>query len=150
MKYPNSEPTQEGFWIDDQFVEIDGSPEQIWPWLAQMGNGRAGWYSYDLIDNLGRPSLKFINPEFTEITKGQKIPFAVIVDFIKNQSITFQFGASSTLTYFLEPMGPQTRLWTRLKAPEPALILKYTLGPAHTFMQRKQFHEIKKRVEQKP
>jgi len=28
-------------------------PEDIWPWLVQIGYGRAGFYGYDLIENLG-------------------------------------------------------------------------------------------------
>lgn len=34
-------------------VTIHGTPQQIWPWLAQMGYRRAGFYGYDLIENLG-------------------------------------------------------------------------------------------------
>lgn len=26
-------------------VTIDASPEQVWPWLVQLGHGRAGFYS---------------------------------------------------------------------------------------------------------
>jgi hypothetical protein len=35
-------------------ITIDAPPEQIWPWLVQMGYGRAGWYSYDRLDQRGR------------------------------------------------------------------------------------------------
>lgn len=27
-------------------VTIDAPPEDVWPWIAQMGGGRAGWYSW--------------------------------------------------------------------------------------------------------
>ena len=37
-------------------ITIDAPPEQVWPWMAQMGSGRAGWYSWDAIDNGGTPS----------------------------------------------------------------------------------------------
>ena len=30
-------------------ITIDAPPEQVWPWIAQMGAGRAGWYSWDAI-----------------------------------------------------------------------------------------------------
>jgi hypothetical protein len=33
-------------------VTIDASPCQVWPWLAQMGQGRGGFYSYDVLENL--------------------------------------------------------------------------------------------------
>jgi hypothetical protein len=35
-------------------ITIDAPPEQVWPWIAQMGAGRWGWYSWDAIDNGGR------------------------------------------------------------------------------------------------
>ena len=34
-------------------ISIGAAPEQVWPWNAQMGSGRAGWYSWDAIDNGG-------------------------------------------------------------------------------------------------
>ena len=33
-------------------ILIDATPEQIWPWLVQFGQGRGGWYSYDWLENL--------------------------------------------------------------------------------------------------
>ena len=35
-------------------ITIDAPPSAVWPWLVQMGFGRAGWYSYDAIDMKGR------------------------------------------------------------------------------------------------
>jgi hypothetical protein len=32
-------------------VTIDARPENIWPWLVQMGYGRGGFYSYDWLEN---------------------------------------------------------------------------------------------------
>jgi hypothetical protein len=34
-------------------ITIAAPPEEIWPWLIQVGLTRAGWYSYDILDNLG-------------------------------------------------------------------------------------------------
>jgi hypothetical protein len=31
-------------------VCIDAAPGRVWPWLAQMGGGRGGWYSHDWVD----------------------------------------------------------------------------------------------------
>jgi hypothetical protein len=28
-------------------ITIEAPPEAVWPWLVQMGMGRAGWYSFD-------------------------------------------------------------------------------------------------------
>ena len=35
----------------DRAVLIHARPEEIWPWLAQMGWGRGGFYSYDWLEN---------------------------------------------------------------------------------------------------
>ena len=48
-------------------ITIHARPEEIWPWLVQLGYGRAGWYSYDLLDNLGRPSAERIIPELQQL-----------------------------------------------------------------------------------
>ena len=32
-------------------IGIDAPPSAIWPWLVQMGPGRAGAYTYDWIEN---------------------------------------------------------------------------------------------------
>ncbi len=45
-------------------ITIAAPPEEVWPWLVQVGFGRAGFYSYDLLDNLGRPSATHILPEY--------------------------------------------------------------------------------------
>ena len=44
-------------------IDLDVPPERAWPWLAQMGAGRAGWYSWDLLDNGGRRSADWLVPE---------------------------------------------------------------------------------------
>jgi hypothetical protein len=44
-------------------ITIGAGPERVWPWLLQVGLTRAGWYSYDILDNLGRRSARRIIPE---------------------------------------------------------------------------------------
>jgi len=51
-------------------ITIRASPEHVWPWLAQMGAGRAGWYSYDFIDNGGNPSAISILPQYQKVACG--------------------------------------------------------------------------------
>jgi hypothetical protein len=56
-------------------ITIRCSPDQVWPWLAQMGAGRAGWYSYDFIDNGGKPSAERIIPELQHVEVGFILPW---------------------------------------------------------------------------
>lgn len=55
-------------------ITIDAPPEKVWPWIAQMGGGRAGWYSWDAIDNGGRPSARHIVTELQAIGPGDVMP----------------------------------------------------------------------------
>ncbi|MCD4753711.1 MAG: hypothetical protein K8R40_11620 [Anaerolineaceae bacterium] len=57
-------------------VTINASPGNIYPWLVQMGINRAGWYSYDLLDNLARRSAEVILPEHQNIQVGDLIPMS--------------------------------------------------------------------------
>jgi hypothetical protein len=33
-------------------ITIRRSPDVVWPWIAQLGQGRGGFYSYDCLENL--------------------------------------------------------------------------------------------------
>lgn len=33
-------------------IRIDATAAQVWPWVAQLGQGRGGFYSYDVLENL--------------------------------------------------------------------------------------------------
>jgi hypothetical protein len=55
-------------------VTIYAPLESVWPWLAQMGAGRGGWYSYDRIDNGGHPSAESIVTEYQQIAPGDVLP----------------------------------------------------------------------------
>ena len=55
-------------------ITIAALPEHVWPWLVQMGGGRAGWYSFDRIDNGGVPSAESIINEYQQISSGDVFP----------------------------------------------------------------------------
>ena len=55
-------------------ITIDAAPEQVWPWIAQMGAGRAGWYSWDSIDNGGTPSASRVSPDLQAVGLGDIMP----------------------------------------------------------------------------
>lgn len=54
-------------------ITIRRVPNDVWPWLVQMGAGRGGWYSYDFIDNRGYRSADSILPQFRSIWCGRRI-----------------------------------------------------------------------------
>src|SRR3954470_14903503 len=54
-------------------IRIDAPPPAIWPWLVQMGPGRAGAYTYDWIENLfglNMHSADRILPEWQHLAVG--------------------------------------------------------------------------------
>lgn len=54
-------------------ISLGAEPDEVFDWLAQMGTGRAGWYSYDLIDNFGRRSARSITPSWLVSAVGDEI-----------------------------------------------------------------------------
>jgi len=53
-------------------LTIDAPVSQVWPWLVQMGFGRAGWYSFDSMDRRNK-SADSILPEFQELHAGETL-----------------------------------------------------------------------------
>ena len=54
-------------------ITIDAPPSEVWPWLAQMGCDRGGFYSWDRLDNGGRPSATAIRPEWQTLAVGDRV-----------------------------------------------------------------------------
>ncbi len=63
-------------------ITINAKPSEVWPWLVQMGYGRAGFYSYDFIDNSRRRSAERIVPELQYLKVGDAIPTSPNQGFI--------------------------------------------------------------------
>lgn len=63
------EPTK----TETRGLTIDAPVSQVWPWLVQMGFGRAGWYSFDAMDRR-YPSADSILPQFQTLTPGDTLP----------------------------------------------------------------------------
>lgn len=57
-------------------ITIDAPPGEVWPWLVQVGCLRGGFYSNDLLDNLGHPSARTIIPELQHLRVGQWVPMS--------------------------------------------------------------------------
>ena len=61
-------------------ITIDAPPHAVWPWIVQMGYDRAGWYSYDLLDNHGRHSAERIEPRWQHVHTGDPVPMSHRID----------------------------------------------------------------------
>ena len=70
---PGDDLVDEATAIETRGIDINATPDEVWPWLVQMGYGRAGWYSYDALD-MNMPSTEVIRPELAELKVGEVMP----------------------------------------------------------------------------
>lgn len=143
-------------------ITINASPADVWPWILQVGFGRAGFYSYDLLDNLGRPSADDLHPEWQQAKVGDlaapmKNPPTTDTSFIVHDVRTSEYVVwskpDSTWVWMLTPLDAgRTRLVTRIKqryAARPSTVLTVVLSEFGDFaMMRKMLLGIKRRAEQ--
>jgi hypothetical protein len=143
-------------------ITIDAHPHEVWPWLVQVGCLRAGWYSDDLLDNLGQPSADRIVRELQDLEVGQWVPMAPT----PNERTAFRVEAFetdhwlvwrqplSTWSWQLESMSYlRTRLVTRLRIrydwryPVRALVSMLLVELGDFAMMRRMLLGIKARAE---
>jgi len=142
-------------------ITIDAPPEAVWPWLVQVGFGRAGFYSYDLLDNLGRYSSDQILPEWQQLDVGDlTAPMAnpptpatsFTVAVMRAPFLLVWTKPDSTWSWSLRrlPEGG-TRLVTRLRQRYrlvPSVVVTVILAELGDFpMMRKMLMGIKRRAE---
>ena len=63
-------------------ITVRASADRVWPWIAQLGQGRGGFYSYDFLENLAGcdiHSADRIVPEWQDITIGDEVKLAPLV-----------------------------------------------------------------------
>jgi hypothetical protein len=63
-------------YVATRALTIAATPERVWPWLVQVGRGRAGFYSDDLLDHGAVPSAQLIVEEWQQPEVGQWVPMA--------------------------------------------------------------------------
>ena len=119
--FPNAQ------FVSTRAITIDADPASVWPWLVQVGCGRAGFYSNDLLDNLGRPSATTIVDDLQHLEVGQWIPMspsstptdktALRVDSFEVGSWMLWTKPDSTWSWRLAPTASGgTRLVARIHA----------------------------------
>jgi proline iminopeptidase len=73
--YPGAELVPEGKRAATMAVTINAPPQEVWLWLVQMGGDRGGWYSWDRLDNGGRPSATEVHPEWQDLALGDYVKY---------------------------------------------------------------------------
>jgi len=73
LALPGDDLVPEPSAIETRGITIDAPVEKVWPWLAQMGVGRGGFYSYESMSNKIQ-SADEILPEFQALNGGDIMP----------------------------------------------------------------------------
>jgi hypothetical protein len=135
-------------------VTIDAPVEEVWPWLAQIGQDRGGFYSYAWLENLAGCRLRNaekIYPAWQQRTIGEVVPLHPAVGLPVQR---FEPGHALVLSgwgpFVVEPIDAQhTRLISRSRVPKGWQALSYVLllEIPHFIMQREMLLGIKRRAE---
>lgn len=143
-------------------VTVQARPEHIWPWLVQMGFRRAGFYSYDRLDNDGIPSANRILPEYQDLKVGDRVPmapnsYAEVVEMDPGRSMLWVFRVhgqweNATWAWGLYDEGPEhTRLVSRLRMTykwgRPSIVPMLFIDAGELVMMRKCLLGIRDRAE---
>jgi len=172
MPLPGDDLIPDPVSVSTRAVTIRVPVEQVWPWVAQMGQGRGGLYSYELLENLVGSDIHNANrilPEFQQLrvgdafrlASGERYPDTVlIVEAVEpnhllllrspniggtQQTSSGEFGYS--WAFVLEPMdGTATRFVSRARYQGPrAAVLP--LEAVQFVMEREMLRGLKQRAE---
>jgi hypothetical protein len=162
-KLPGDELLADPGLVTTRAITVHAPAGAIWPWLAQMGSGRGGAYSYDWIENLlglNMHSAEEILPEYQDIKAGDELPLGGHSPVMRVEVADPPRALAVRSTdqnwawiFALLPEGDSTRLISRnriaTKALSPASRLFYPLfmEPGSLVMERKMLLGIKRRAE---
>jgi len=142
-------------------ISIDAPPEAVWPWLAQMGRDRTGWYSFDILDNNGIPSATYLRRDLEAPRPGLPLDMGLRVLEVEadrhlliggfDLPVPLEAALDLTMLYLLERMSDgSTRLLFRRRARvhgAPGQLLCWLLEPLDFLMSVQQLKGIKARAE---
>ncbi len=146
--------------VDTAAVMLSGAPAEVWPWLVQMGHGRAGWYAWDSLDNGGVASADRVLPELQDLQVGDSVSARPgggsleVVLLIPNEALVYWTEArkaglvfAQSWAFVLRPEGTGTRLIVRNRARWSAPLMpaaRLLFRPVHGLMQRRQLASLKR------
>ncbi len=151
---------------------VEAAPEQVWPWLVQIGQDRGGLYSYDWLENLfglDIHSSRRIQEEWQHLAPGDQVRlvrkgwlglkegFALPVARVDpGRAIVLREQPpaqpwEAIWSFHVVPQGPgRCRLISRGRSARPrgaARVAAWVMTPVTTVMTRKMLLGIKRRAE---
>ena len=156
-------------YVTTRVVAIDAPPDRVWPWLVQMGQDRAGFYTHNWVERLlqsGIRDVDAIHPEWQTLVTGDLMrtnrdiggkPMGwpvVSIDGPRSLVVRSKSMPAGTYAFVLEPIDEdRTRLivrdraaWKRREWPFAALIYE----PLHAYMETGLMRGLKRRAERTP
>lgn len=157
--------------LSTRAITIQADAVDIWPWLAQIGQGRGGFYSYDWLENLAGCDIHNadrIIPNFQQVAVGDRVrlgpegyPFYTVAALEPERFLLLR-GADpeqesppveDIWLFYLDEIAPgTTRLIARNRRDyEPTvgnwLVWQILIEPLHFLMEQKMLRGIKYRTE---
>lgn len=119
--------------VMDRGFDLAATPDEVWPWLLQLGKRRAGWYlptSVERVVPRSRRALRHLEPRFLDHRVGD-----VIADW-GGADATFTVAAieEPSLILYTSQRGRMDLTWCLHLTPVPAtgatrVHLRLRLGP---------------------
>ncbi len=136
-------------------ITVYAPVQVVWPWLAQLGQDRGGFYSYDWLENLAGCNIHSadrIHPEWQQRVVGDKVMLAPSLGMEVN---VFEPNRTMVLQQWwgfnLEAVDAQTtRFYARsydMAYPVQLLYILFIEIP-HLIMEHRMMYGIKRRAEQ--
>jgi hypothetical protein len=163
-RLPGDDLLEDADLVATRAVRIDAPPSAVWPWLVQMGPGRAGAYTYDWIENLfglNMHSADRIHPEWQRLAVGDVLrsgpgkPGMRVEVLEPERALTTRSEAGDWVwTFALAPDDGGTRLISRNRISMQGAAVGQQLGmlvmePGSLIMERKMLLGIKQRAERR-
>jgi hypothetical protein len=176
MALPGDEIIPRATQQETRGITIDAGADVVWPWLAQLGQDRGGFYSFDLLENVvgcRMPTLDVLHPEKQSWSLGDKLwmyppegaggaGFATLRRYVPGRALGFGTRVVGTpitapedgsWTFVVQPLDRHTtRLLIRGRGPVTRSWLglafdRSIFEPVHFVMERRMMIGIKQLAE---
>ena len=161
-RLPGDELLESADIVATRAIGIEAPPSAIWPWLVQLGPGRAGAYTYDWIENafgLDMHNADRIVPEWQHLEVGDVLRSeegrpGMRVEILEPEHVLSNRSEAGdwVWTFALAPGDGSTRLISRNRIAMKGAAAAQHLGmllmePGSLVMERKMLLGIKERAE---
>lgn len=167
--YPGDSIVPQPNYVNILAVTVHKPASDVWPWVAQMGVNKGGFYSYTWLENIFGCNLRNadrIHLEWQDAATGDyepvcrsaeksKMPGWTIWNVTPNKALVYKSAADSSwsMGFYIDSVDANTcRLLTRMRYHSPRNFWEYItdkiwLEWAHCIMQKGSINGIRRRAE---